>query len=153
MPTLRNRFTVPLAIAMTLVTAPLLAGCFGGNPIENIIEGATGGDVDLPGNQVPSDFPSEVPLIDGEVVFALGVGDENGKVYTITVKVSGMDAIDQITSELEAAGFTSSFDVDTSDGGGATAIYENDTWGVLVTVTEDSDNGFTATYIVTPKGA
>lgn len=152
MSTLRNRFTLPLAVAMAVVTAPLLTGCFG-NPIESIVEGATGGNVDLGGASVPADFPSEVPLIDGEVVFGLGVGDANGKVFTVTVKVSGPEAIDTIQSELESAGFTSSFDVDTSDGGGATAIYENETWGVLVTVVDDGENGYTATYVVTPKGA
>lgn len=152
MSTLRKRFTIPLAVAMALVTTPLLAGCFG-NPIENIIEQATGGEVDLPGAGVPESFPSEVPLIDGEVVFGLGVGDENGKIYTVAVKVSSLDAINEIMSQLDAAGFTSPMDFNPSEGGGGTAIYENDTYGILVTVSEDGEHGFLATYVVTPKDA
>ena len=53
MSTLRNRVTVPIAIALALVITPALSGCFG-NPIESLIEGATGGDVDL-GGMSPDD--------------------------------------------------------------------------------------------------
>lgn len=37
MSTLRNRVTVPIAIALALVITPALSGCFG-NPIESLIE-------------------------------------------------------------------------------------------------------------------
>lgn len=148
MSSMRNRFTVPIAIVMALATAPLLSGCFG-NPIEGIIEGATGGNVDIGGSDVPADFPSEVPLIDGDVVFALGLGDDTGKVYTVSIKVSGMDAIEQIAADLEDAGFTAIGELDVT---GGAALYENGTWGVAATVTEDGDNGYVATYVVSPVG-
>ena len=45
---LRTRYTAPLALLIALAMAPTLSGCFG-NPVESIIEGATGGEVDLPG--------------------------------------------------------------------------------------------------------
>ena len=143
-----KRFTVPLAIVLALALTPALAGCFG-NPIEQIVEGATGGDVSLPGQSVPDDFPKDVPLIDGEVVFGLGVGNDDGKAWNVTIKVSGIEAADQIKSQLEGAGFTAN---DAGIGGtteeGATLVYDNGTYNVLVVVTKDSDNGFVANYTV-----
>jgi hypothetical protein len=143
-----KRFTVPLAIVLALALTTALAGCFG-NPIEQIVEGATGGDVSLPGQSVPDDFPKDVPLIDGEVVFGLGVGNDDGKAWNVTIKVSGVEAADQIKSQLEGAGFTAN---DAGIGGttedGATLVYDNGTYNVLVVVTKDSDNGFVANYTV-----
>ena len=104
----------------------------------------------LPGNKVPDDFPKEVPLIDGEVVFGVGLGDGTGKGWNVTKKVSGLDAADTIKSQLEGAGFTQN----EAGIGGSTAvaaplIYENGTYTVLVVVSKDSDNGFIANYTVT----
>lgn len=146
--------TVPLALVLALAITPSLAGCFG-NPIEQIVEGATGGDVSLPGKSVPDDFPkADVPLIDGEVVFGLGVGNDDGKAWNVTIKVSGLDAADQIKSQLEGAGFTAN---EAGIGGttdeGATLIYDNGTYNVLVVVTKDADNGFVANYTVAENKA
>ena len=142
-----QRIVFPLVIALAIT--PALSGCFG-NPLEQIVEGATGGDVSLPGNKVPDDFPKEVPLIDGEVVFGVGLGDGTGKGWNVTKKVSGLDAADTIKSQLEGAGFTQN----EAGIGGSTAvaaplIYENGTYTVLVVVSKDSDNGFIANYTVT----
>jgi len=143
-----KRVTVPLALVLALVITPMLAGCFG-NPIEQLVEGATGGDVSLPGQSVPDDFPSDVPLVDGEVVFGLGVGNDDGKAWNVTIKVSGLDTADQIKSQLEGAGFTAN---EAGIGGatdeGATLVYDNGTYNVLVVVGKDSDNGFIASYTV-----
>ena len=143
-----KRFTVPLALVLALAIAPSLSGCFG-NPLEQIVEGATGGDVSLPGQSVPDDFPSDVPLIDGEVVFGMGVGNDDGKAWNVTVKVGGLDAVDQIKSQLEGAGFTAN---DAGIGGttdeGATLVYDNGTYNVLVVVSKDAENGFVANYTV-----
>ena len=143
-----KRFTVPLALVLALAIAPSLSGCFG-NPLEQIVEGATGGDVSLPGQSVPDDFPSDVPLIDGEVVFGMGVGNDDGKAWNVTVKVGGLDAVDQITSQLEGAGFTAN---EAGIGGttedGATLIFDNGTYNVLVVVSKDGENGYVASYTV-----
>ncbi len=149
-----KRLTVPLALVLALAITPSLAGCFG-NPIEQIVEGATGGDVSLPGKSVPDDFPkADVPLIDGEVVFGLGVGNDDGKAWNVTIKVSGLDAADQIKSQLEGAGFSAN---DAGIGGttdeGATLVYDNGTYNVLVVVTKDADNGFVANYTVAENKA
>lgn len=142
-----RRITVPLAIVLALAITPTLSGCFG-NPIEQIVEGATGGDVSLPGSSVPDDFPTDVPLYDGEVTFGLGVGNTDGKAWNVTIRVLGIDAADEIKSQLEGAGFAAN---EAGIGGttedGATLIYANDKYSVLVVVTKDSD-GFVANYTV-----
>lgn len=144
-----RRFTIPVALVLALALAPALSGCFG-NPIEQIVEGATGGDVSLPGQSVPDDFPSDVPLADGEVIFGMGVGNTDGKAWNVTVKVASLESVDEIRAQLEGAGFTEN---EAGIGGtadqGATIVYENGTYTVLVVVTKDAENGFVANYTVT----
>lgn len=148
-----KRFTVPIAIVLALVITPSLSGCFG-NPLEQIVEGATGGDVSLPGQGVPDDFPTAVPLIDGEVIFGMGVGNTDGKAWNVTIKVTGVDAADQIKSELEGAGFTANeAGIGGTTADGATLIYQNDSYSVLVVITNDSENGFVANYTVAEQAA
>ena len=147
---IRTRVTAPIAIALALVIAPALSGCMG-NPIENIIEGATGGDVELPGTSLPEGFPTEVPLIEGEVVFGGAFGDGGSKVFNVTVKVDGLDAFDEIKEQLEGAGFISAGDG--SAGQGGTGVFTNDNWGVAVVVTDDGNGGFLANYTVTDANA
>lgn len=146
----RKRITVPLAIVLALAVTPALSGCFG-NPIQQIVEGATGGNVDLGGKSVPDGYPTtEVPLIQGEIVSGISLGnDTDGKVFNVVVKVSGLEAVDTIKSELEAAGLTANGDIGGTTDAGATLIYSSDKWGVLVLVASDKDNGTVANYTVT----
>lgn len=147
----RKRITVPLAIVLALAITPALSGCFG-NPIEQIIEGATGGDVDLGGKSVPDGFPSEIPIAQGEVLFGASIGNDEGRAWNVTIKVADATAIDQIVSQLEGAGFTTAaegFGGSTADGG--TAIMENERYGVFVVVSKDGESGFVASYTVTEK--
>ena len=78
MTTLTTTTRAATAVAIAGITASLLTGCF--NPaelvnrgVEDAIEGATGGDVSL-GGELPADFPTSIPLIDGDVTFAGGAG-------------------------------------------------------------------------------
>ena len=147
---IRTRITAPIAVALAIVLAPALTGCMG-NPIESIIEGATGGDVELPGTSLPEGFPTEVPLIEGEVVFGGAFGDGESKVFNATVKVDGMEAFDEIKTQLEDAGFISA--ANGSAGQGGTGVFTNDNWGVAVVVTDDANGGFLANYTVTNANA
>jgi len=144
-----KRFTVPLAILLALAITPVLSGCFG-NPIQQIVEGATGGNVDLGGAGLPDGFPSaDVPLVDGDIIYGLGLGNDDGKVWNVTIKVGGLDVVDDIKSKLEGASFTAN---EAGIGGatedGATLLYDSDTYNVLVVVSKDADNGFVANYTV-----
>mgnify|MGYP000016119861 CR=1 FL=1 len=149
MSSMTRRVTAPIAIVIALAMAPALSGCFG-NPIESIIEGATGGQVDLGGTAIPDGFPtSEVPIASGEIIFAGAFGGADAQVFNVTVRVPNAQAIDGIQAELEAAGFESqgAFSGSTEEGG--TFIGTTAAWGVLVVVAKDSENGFVASYTVT----
>lgn len=135
-------------LAACLLITPAISAC-SFNPIESAIESATGGNVDIGGTSVPDDFPAEVPLIDGEVVSAFGVGTEPDKIWTITITVPDASALDTIKADLEGAGFTSAVD-DAAVGGITGGMYTNDSYGVLVVVAEDGNGGWAANYTVTP---
>ena len=154
MSSLRNRVFAPIAIALAVVLTPTLAGCgIISNPIEGIVEGATGGNLDLGGTSVPDDFPADVPLYDGEVVFGASFGTGTDQIFNVTVKVPDAGAVDQIASDLEAAGFTAAGEVNLSSDQGGTLVYTSDTWGVLVVVATDAENSWTANYTVTSASA
>jgi hypothetical protein len=115
------------------------------------VKNVTGGNVDIGGGSVPADFPKEVPLADGTVVFGAGLGSGTDKVWNVTVKVSGADAYTAIGKQLTAAGFTGQFGNEAPNGGG-TGTFTNDSYGVLVVVTDAGSNGWVANYSVS-KGA
>ena len=119
-----------LAVSLALA-APALTGC---GLIQDAVEKATGGDVDLGGKSVPDDFPSDVPLIEGEVLYGASAGSEDGKLWNVTIKVADASAFDEIAAQFEAAGFEASDLGGTSDQG-ATGTFTKDPYGVFVVVT------------------
>lgn len=145
-----------LIVAALALAAPLtLSGCSlignavsGGveNVVEGAVEGATGTDIES-GTDVPSDFPAEVPLLDGTISYAGALGSDGDKIWTVAVEVSGLDAYDQISADMQAAGFAVDFEGTSSDG--ATGSFSTDTLGALITVAEDGNGGYIATYVVT----
>jgi hypothetical protein len=147
-----SKLTAPVAILLALALTPALTGC-AGNPLEQIVEGATGGEVDLGGAGVPDGYPTDaVPLTDGEIVNGMGLGSGDGQVWNVTIKVAGLETIDSIKAQLEGAGLAPN---ESGLGGvteqGAAAFYESDAYGVLVVITPDGNNGFVANYTVTQK--
>jgi len=144
MSTLRKRIAAPIALVIALAIAPALSGC----SISDIIQGATGGAVDVGGTSVPDGFPAEVPLVDGTVQFGGSVGDDTGRVFNVTIKVTGGNPYDGIKAALEGAGFTDNGTIGGSSAEGGTLIYTNDNWGVLVVVGKDG-NDFVVNYTVT----
>ena len=98
---------------------------------------------------MPDDFPSEVPLIDGEVVSGFGVGTAPEKAWNVTIKVDDGSAFDEIAAQLEDAGFESSELGGTGDKGG-TGTFTKDPYGVFVVVAGgDTAEGWVANYTVT----
>jgi hypothetical protein len=135
---------VLLALSLAVVT-PALTGC---GAIKDVIEKATGGEV-TGGTSVPEDFPDAVPLIEGEVLAGGAVGDEDSKVWNVTIKVDDAGAFDQITTQLEGAGFESS-DLGGSTGEGSAGTFTKDPYGVFVVVAGgDTEEGWVANYTVT----
>jgi hypothetical protein len=132
-----------VAAFLVLGVAPALAGC----SLQTAVKDVTGGNVDIGGDKVPADFPSSVPLYKGSVVFGAGVGSGHGKVWNVTVKVSGADAYTDIEKQLTDAGFNGQFGAQGPNGGG-TGTFANDEYGVLVVVTDAGSNGWVANYSV-----
>lgn len=135
-----------IAVAIAGITASLLTGCFG-NPgdlvnqgVEDAIESATGGDVSLDGD-LPADFPTSVPLIEGDVSVAAGAGGSQGWVILITPSASD-DPVADAASALEAAGFTA----DPKVTGEGAALYSNGEYNVLLV-----GKGASVSYTVTPQ--
>jgi hypothetical protein len=134
-----------LAVSLALV-APALTGC---GLIQDAVERATGGDVDLGGKSVPEDFPSEVPLIDGEVLSGASAGNEDGKIWNVTIKVADASVFDEIKAQLEGAGFESS-EIGGSGDQGSTGTFTKEPYGVFVVVAGgDTAEGWVANYTVT----
>lgn len=143
--TAARRFALTTIIAATAMTG--LAAC-SSNPltdavqggIEGAIEEATGADVNV--GSLPNDFPSEVPIVEGEIVFSAGTGAADGWVVTITAAAS--DPLATAKSELEAAGFAANAELGdaVSENG---ALYVGDQYTVLLV-----SDGDTVTYTVAP---
>ncbi len=139
----------PSRSCSALAVTPALSGCFG-NPIEQVIEGATGGDVDLGGASVPDGFPSEVPLVEGEVLFGARIGNDEGRIWNVTIKVGERRC--PRSDRLAARGRRIHLvgrGLRRQHAEVGTAILENANYGVLVVVSQDGDNGFVANYTVT----
>jgi hypothetical protein len=145
---LRTR-RITLAIAGLLVAgAPLLAGC---SVINDVVHDVTGQDLPAGlagGMTLPDDFPREVPLIDGDLVFAVSLpGDGGAKTWNVTIEVSGADAFDTIRAQLGDAGFE--YQGLTDGESGSTGVFRTDELTVFVAVAAPSGDQWTANYTVT----
>lgn len=142
----RKRIIVPAAILMSLLLAPMLTAC--GNPVEGILNQVTGGDVDLGGSTIPEDFPKEVPVVAGAVVFGAGIGNGDGKVWNVTIQVSDGNALEGIAAQLTSAGFEPVGD-GTVSGDANAGTFAKEPYHVIVLVSDDDKGGFIANYTVT----
>lgn len=133
-----------VALAGILLVTPVMAGC----SVQDIVSHASGGNVDIGGTSVPDDFPTEVPLYDGEVLSGVGLGNPtDGKVWNIGIRVPDATVLDDIQRQLTEAGFDAQFQGSpTADGG--TLVSTGAGYGVAVVVVPDAD-GFVANYSVT----
>lgn len=108
--------------------------------IEDILDGVVPDGVALETGELPASFPSEVPLVDGEVLVAFAVPGDAGESYQVTIRVPDQASADQAGPLLEGAGFTK-----------APVGYTGH--GYLVAVTSQSVGegvGVGVVYVVTP---
>lgn len=130
-----------LACALVLAAPLALSGC---GLIGNVAEQ---NGIDLGGDDLPADFPDEVPLIDGEVVFGAAIGGDAGRIWNVTVKVEGEGVLDQISAQFDDAEYSATPINETTDG---TAItFTKEPFGVLVVIGQDGDGNQVAIYTVT----
>jgi len=108
-------------VAIAMAAAFTLSGCFA-NPIdqitdrigseiaeggtEKLVEGMTGGELDFEAGSLPKDFPSEVPMVDGDIMSSVGMTLEDGRTWSVTLKVDdSLAAMATAREQLVSAGF------------------------------------------------
>ena len=143
--TRRALVAVPLAVLLALGSTAALSGC----SVQGLVKNVTHGHVDLGGKSVPADFPKAVPLAQGDVVYGASVGSSDGKIWNVTIKVSGPDAIDAVNTQFTNAGFQQDLNNKTDKGG--TSSFTKDPYSVLVVIAKDSSDKWVANYTVTEK--
>lgn len=156
------------AVALAGALALGASGCSTGTPLDNIVEGlvdqgveqiTSGIDESIRGlvgdvlggvelstdGEVPSSFPTEIPLT-GEVLGG-GAGPD-GSGWVVRTRLDGAGAFDAAAAALEGAGFAASgVSSDADSGYGA---YTSGAYRVDLSVATDAQGEVTATYVVTP---
>ena len=144
---LRTRVTATIAILSALSLAPMLSGC---QVIESVVEGATGGDVEIGGTSIPEGFPAEVPVTDGDILNGSSITKNGQTVYNVVVKVADTSVFESIKTELTDAGFAPQEGYDMVENSGTiTGLFNGAGWSVLVAVTTQDGIGTVANYTVT----
>jgi hypothetical protein len=159
--TITSRIGRVLAAAGAVgLAAALLSGCsLIPHPGGGGLPGSSGGGITIPGvgsigsGKMPADWPKAVPVTSGDVVFGASAGNANstdGKIWNVTIKVSGADAYGRIKSQLEGAGFTVDAEPDSGDATGGTGTFVKAPDSLLVVVTKaDDKTGWVANYTLT----
>lgn len=154
-----NRTTKTAAAGLSLAAALTLSACANpldslvenvvGGGVENLIEGQLGDDVDInfgEGADLPSAWPAEIPVPDGEILLS---GSSEG---TSTVSITTTEAnAEQTLLELQDAGF----EITQESGLGAASkvyILENDAYTVsMAWGGDEAESTVFLQYAVTPK--
>ena len=96
---------------------------------------------------LPSTFPTDVPIVDGDVPVGLDLGTG----WSIIVKVDDIDsAYQDAKQKLIAKGFTAEVDNTTADG--SVGVFLNDKYQINVTASQSKDYGPNVNYVVVIKG-
>ncbi len=152
--TARRRLSViALAASLALATPLLLSGC---SLIHLPGSQSTGGGISIPGvgsvgsGKLPGDFPSDVPVIKGDVLTGASLGSGSKKAWNVSIKISSIDDFDTIVTELTGAGFTQADGGTAKTSDGATGLFSKGDFNVAVVVAKgDEKNPFIANYTVT----
>ena len=112
--------------------------------VNGAVQDATGGDVSL-GGQLPTDWPTDIPVVDGEVLFTTGgLGESGAGGWVVTVNATSTTPLEDARTQLLAAGFT-----EVVAGVDAEVVtMANATYGVVVAGNPDG-----VLYTVTPVPA
>lgn len=144
MTTMRSRRVSTLLLpGILLLGALTLSGC---SIVGNFLPGGGGGTV-IPGQNIPSDFPSDVPLVDGDVQLGLTIPGDNGeKAWNVTIQTTGDDPFEAAKGKLTDAGFELK-DLPSATGA-EQAAFQKDPYSVVLVVAS-TDGGWTVNYTVT----
>ena len=150
MTTSRARIAIPL-LALALLAGPVLTGCSPQSLTEGIAEGVAGEngqkiDLNTDGG-LPDGFPENIPVIDGEVISGVSVGDGETQTWTVQIAISDAEAAyNEVASGLEKAGFTSDF-TGMTDGQGY-GTFDDGVHSVVISTGDNGTDVMAATYIV-----
>ena len=138
-----SRLVTVVIAATVLIGVPVtLSGC---SLARNAVESATG--VDIGDGGVPDDFPAEVPLVDGEVVFGGSAGTDDAKGWNVTINVADATAFDTASAALVAAGFAAPAALGT-DATGTSGTFLKAPYTVILVVSQLEEQ-WVANYTVT----
>lgn len=140
--------------AIALGASLTLTGCIG-NPIDGLVnqglqeaaDGLLGGSAD---GELPKGFPTEVPIVPGEIQGGFGLNVEGANAWTVVVKVTAgsvEEAAEHIAGQMASAGFETP-DMEGSFAGQSVRTYSKAPFAALVTVVGDDSGEVTATYVV-----
>lgn len=133
-----RRIRIAAAAAGLAVAAGVLTGCsLIEAPVRDLVDQAQEAN---PLGSVPSDFPSEVPLVEGDVL--VGLTPTEGT-WSVTIGVADEAAAEQSVTLLEDAGF-----VELVEG---SKTFTSDAYNVVVQWASVDGGGVGVAYVVTAK--
>lgn len=110
--------------------------------VEELVEGSTGGGVDVETGEVPATFPESIPLVEGEVLTGLAVPGDTGESWQVTIRVADEAAAQEAAQLLRDAGFQEA----------PFGFADAEHLVVVTTQASPDGNGWTVAYIVTQNG-
>ncbi len=145
--------TLTTAVVLAVSATFTLSGCFS-NPIEGLIKGgasdviknATGADIDLGGKSIPKGFPSEVPLVEGEVEYGASMTSEGATIWTVRILVDDPNIFEKIQSQMAKAGMEETF---STTGETQMGSFGGNGYGAVVSV-DQIDGKVGVSYVVSP---
>lgn len=148
----KNFTTVTATVALAVGATFSLSGCFG-NPLEKlaqgganeIVENVTGGDVDMSGQSMPKDFPSQISVPDGKIIFGTSTNVDDTRGWMLNMVVKDPSVFAAVQNQLKSSGFD---EIAATDGATAMGIYQGNGYGIVLNLAED-DGEYTISYIVT----
>jgi hypothetical protein len=146
----RARIAIPF-LALALLAGPALTGCSSQALAEGVAEGVAaenGQEIDLnTDGGMPDGFPENIPVIEGDVISGVAVGDGGTQTWTVQIAITDPEAAyNEIKTGLEKAGFSSDF-TGMNEGQGY-GTFDDGAHSVVISTGDNGTNVVAATYIV-----
>ena len=94
---------------------------------------------------IPEGFPSDVPLIEGEIVRGLIARDDSGTAYMVSIESEETDPASIIEAQMDVAGFAVSAETPAP----GSVLFESGEWQVAVVVGAEGTPEGTVVYLAT----
>jgi hypothetical protein len=133
------RLRMGLAVLAVLAIGPALAGCSDEavqGAVNGAVQGATDGDVSL-GGTLPDGWPTEIPVIDGEIKFGAGNTTNGDQGWVVTVASAAADPLADAKQKLVDAGFEPDTGNSANVGDVGVAALKSATYTVTIAGTPD----------------